>query len=210
MESLSKLVLSFSSLASLAWPAIFFWVIREFREPLKKLVESMHYRKLNYKNGSSEFTLDELSPRAVAGFYADHQIDEAPQKNLVSEPPHVLWVDDHPGNINMLVASLKKMGFKVDTAVSTKDGIEKFKANNHDIVISDLGRQGERKAGINLAKEVRILKPDTPFFIFCGTDSARDFRDEALNAGINQITSSGRELLNLLRVLKESYPSVQS
>jgi hypothetical protein len=58
MESLSTLL---SSLASLAWPAIFAVVIFKFSEPLKKLIESAQGRKFTLKVAGNELTMEEAS-----------------------------------------------------------------------------------------------------------------------------------------------------
>ncbi len=209
MEPLAKLL---SALASLAWPAIFAVLMFKFFEPLKKLIESARGRKFTIKVAGNELTMEEAS-EIQRQIVSDIQSKLAElEKRLSTSTPlalvlentqgrsskRILWVDDRPKNNSYLVASLEERGAKVDVALSTEEGIEKFKALPHDIVISDMGRPEGEKAGIDLAKRIRELNPRVPFFIFCGGWAARNLREEALAAGVSEITSSGTTLLSKL------------
>ncbi|MNT35707.1 acetoacetate metabolism regulatory protein AtoC [compost metagenome] len=110
----------------------------------------------------------------------------------------ILWVDDNPKNNSFLVASLEERGVRVDTALSTDEGMAKFKKLQYDIVLSDMGRPENEKAGIDLAQKIKAISPKTPVYIFCGSWAARNFRKEALSAGVAGITSSGTTLLSAL------------
>jgi len=209
MEPLANLL---SALASLAWPAICAVVIFIFFEPFKKLIESARGRKFTIKVAGNELTIEEAS-EIQRQTVSDIQSKLAElEKRLATSTPgafvlestpsriskRILWVDDLPKNNSFLVASLEERGAKVDVAVSTQDGIEKFKAIPYDIVVSDMGRPESDKAGIDLAKRIHKLNPHVPFFIFCGGWAARNLREEALAAGITEITSSGTTLLSQL------------
>lgn len=98
------------------------------------------------------------------------------------------------------MATLEDKGIKVDIALSTEEGIEKFKSLSYDIVISDMGRPEGEMAGIDLARKIRTLNKDVPLFIFCSKWAAQNLREEALQAGINEITSSGTTLLSRLPI----------
>jgi CheY-like chemotaxis protein len=130
----------------------------------------------------------------------------SPQALLTSEPvslsnsKRVLWVDDRPKNNSFYVATLEDKGIKVDIALSTEEGINKFKSLSYDFVISDMGRPEGEKAGIDLARKIRALNKDVPLFVFCGKWAAQNHREEALQAGINEITSSGTTLLSRLPI----------
>jgi CheY-like chemotaxis protein len=209
MEPLAKLL---SALASLAWPAIFAVLMFVFFEPLKKLIESARGRKFTIKVAGNELTMEEAS-EIQRQIVSDIQSKLAElEKRLATSTPEalvlestpsrsskrILWVDDRPKNNSFLVASLEERGAKVDVALSTKEGIEKFKALPYDIVLSDMGRPEGEKAGIDLAKRIRELNPRVPVFIFCGGWAARNLREEALAAGVREITSSGTTLLSQL------------
>lgn len=209
MESLSHLL---SALSSLAWPAIFAVMIFKFSEPLKNLIESARGRKFTIKVAGNELSMEEASEQQRL-IVSDIQskLAELEKRLLVNstEPlkltnsifrssKQILWVDDRPKNNSFLVASLVEQGVKIDIALSTEEGVEKFKTGHYDIVISDMGRPEGEKAGIDLAKKIKALNASIPFFIFCGNWAARNLEEESLNAGVTGITSSGTTLLSVL------------
>ena len=209
MEPLAKLL---TALASLAWPAIFAVVIFKFFYPLQKLFESALGRKFTIKVAGNELTMEEASEiqrqtvsdiqsklaeierRLASGTPASLALDTNPSRSS----KRILWVDDQPKNNSFLVAALEEKGAKVDVVLSTEEGVQKFKGISYDIVLSDMGRPEGEKAGIDLAKKIRSLNPQVPFFIFCGSWAARYLREEAIAAGVNGITSSGTTLLSQL------------
>lgn len=209
MEPIATLL---SALASLAWPAIFAVCIFMFFEPLKKLIESARGRKFTIKVAGNELTMEEASEiqrqtvndiQSKLAELEKRLASNTPQAFVLESTPsrsskRILWVDDRPKNNSFLVAYLEERGAKVDVALSTQEGIDKFKATPYDIVLSDMGRPEGGKAGIDLAKRIRELNPRVPFFIFCGGWAAHNLREEALAAGVTEITSSGTTLLSQL------------
>jgi CheY-like chemotaxis protein len=209
MESFSHLL---SALSSLAWPAIFAAMLFKFSEPLKKLIESARGRKFTIKVAGNELTMEEASEQQrlivsdiqskLAELEKRLSMNATEPLNITSTPmrssKHILWVDDRPKNNSFLVASLGEQGVKIDIALSTEEGVEKFKTGQYDMVISDMGRPEGEKAGIDLAKKIRMLNTSIPFFIFCGSWAARNLKEESINAGVTHITSSGTSLLSVL------------
>ncbi len=208
MESFSHLL---SALSSLAWPVIFAAMLFKFSEPLKKLIESARGRKFTIKVAGNELTMEEASEqqRLIVSDIQSKLAELEKRLSITTEPlnltsapmrssKHILWVDDRPKNNSFLVASLGEQGVKIDIALSTEEGVEKFKTGQYDMVISDMGRPEGEKAGIDLAKKIRALNTSIPFFIFCGSWAARNLKEESLNAGVTRITSSGTTLLSVL------------
>lgn len=207
MESLAHVL---NALASLAWPALFGVVLFRFSDPLKKLIESARGRKFTIKVAGNELTMEEVSEqqRVIVSDIQqklaelEKRLSHGNDEPLPSSPPRskkrILWVDDRPKNNSLLVASLEERGVIVDIALTTEDGIEKFKATEYDILISDMGRPESEKAGIDFAEKVRTLNQVVPIYIFCGGWAARNLKDESLKAGVTAITSSGTTLLSLL------------
>ncbi|WP_259694629.1 hypothetical protein [Proteus mirabilis] len=52
-----------------------------------------------------------------------------------------------------MIETLKINHIDVDTSLSTSDAIEKIKSNNFDVIISDMGRPEDDRAGITLTKK---------------------------------------------------------
>lgn len=209
MESLAKLI---SALSSLAWPALFVILLYKFYQPLKSLLESAKGRKFTIKVAGNELTMEEASEqqRKIVNdiqskladvkkrLGSDQSITLSSEATKVIKNKRILWVDDNPKNNSFLVASLQERGNSVDTALSTYEGIQKFKSQSYDIIISDMGRPEDKKAGITLVKAIRALGSDVPFYIFCGRWAARNLRDEAIANGVSEITTSGTTLLSRL------------
>ncbi len=79
----------------------------------------------------------------------------------------VLVIDDDVDMCALLSRFLGKNGYMVDTAHSSSRGIEKFKAGNFDIVISDF-RLGEKKDGKDVLLEIKQHNPATIVLIMTG------------------------------------------
>lgn len=214
MDALAKLV---SALASLAWPLLFAVLLYHLYVPIRTLVESARGRKFTIKVAGNELTMEEASEQQRA-IVSDLQTKVAElEKRFASDiaslprtvnvssasSKRILWVDDIPKNNSYLVASLEERGIRVDVALSTDEALGKFKNTQYDIVISDMGRPEGSKAGLDLTTKLKELRPNIPVFIFCGGSAARNLRDEALRAGVTEITSSGTTLLSALPLTNE-------
>lgn len=79
----------------------------------------------------------------------------------------VLVIDDDVDMCALLSRFLGKHGYIVDTAHSSSKGIEKFKAGNFDVVISDF-RLGEKKDGKDVLLEIKQHNPSTIVLIITG------------------------------------------
>jgi CheY-like chemotaxis protein len=209
MDNLAKLV---SALASLAWPVVLAALLFKLHVPIRTLLESALKRKFTIKVAGNELTMEEASEQQRA-IVSDLQnklaelekrlnLGPAPVEAQMATPPasgkRILWVDDKPRNNSYLVATLEERGVRVDTALSTLEGVAQFKKMTYDIVVSDMGRPESEKAGIDLTRKIKLVSPQTPVYIFCGTWAARTLRAEALAAGVAEITSSGSTLLSAL------------
>jgi CheY-like chemotaxis protein len=110
----------------------------------------------------------------------------------------ILWVDNNPKNNSFVIASLETRGDKIDVALTTQEGLEKFKAYHYDLVITDMARPDSEKAGILLTKQLKAIKPSIPVYIFCSYWTAKYMRNEALSEGVDEITSSATSLMGFV------------
>jgi CheY-like chemotaxis protein len=215
MDALAKLV---SALASLAWPLVFAVLLYKLYIPIRTLVESARGRKFTIKVAGNELTMEEASEQQrvmvsdlqtkFAELEKRLNTGLAPLQSPIGASPtsskRILWVDDQPKNNSFLVASLEERGAKVDIALSTEEALAKLKKTQYDIVLSDMGRPEGDKAGLDLTRKLEELNIKTPVYIYCGGWAARNLRDEALKAGVVEITSSGTTLLSVLPLSDES------
>lgn len=209
-----------SGLAALAWPALFLVLLLRFSPSISKVIQSAVRRKFTIKVGGNELTMEEVSeqqrllindiqeqlvslqkhveqtggPAAQGGAAAMESTGEVVHK--------ILWVDDYPGNNASIIAHLSDLGVDVTTALSTKEGLRKFSAGHYDAVLSDMGRreggENNHRAGVDLARQIREIDSEIPFFIFCSRRGKARSEEEALRAGANGVTTSGVELLRWL------------
>jgi len=206
---MGELAALLSALASLAWPLIVAAFLFLLMEPIKQLVASAKARKFTIKVAGNELTMEEASElqrkivsdlqTAVAGLekrIGEAHADSKPAgRSTSTKGKRFLWVDDHPKNNSYLVAWLEERGASVNTALSTEKGVEKFRANHYDVVLSDMGRGEGADAGVDLVGRIRAIDQKTPVFIFCSSRAAAEFGEEARRAGANLVTSSSTELL---------------
>lgn len=228
MENISTIL---QGLAALAWPVIVIILLFSFRESLKGLFESAKLRKFTLKIAGNELTMEEASEQQLA-LIADtqKQIVEL-QKNvemLLQEQKtevqikgkmpfrelkqsvvnSILWVDDNPKNNAFLIETLIKQGIHVVTALSTADGLAKFKHRRFDRIVSDLVRieDGIRNssAGLELSQQIRDLDPNVPIIIYTSTPPSVGSRQMVQKAGATDITASPTALLSLLQIVSAS------
>lgn len=107
----------------------------------------------------------------------------------------VLWVDDNPANNELAVRALRKLGLDVEQVTSTEAATAAVQRRRFDLVISDMGRKDDMRAGYSLLKLLRDSGSEMPFFIFAGSDSPA-FRREAAERGAQLSTNDMLELVD--------------
>lgn len=78
----------------------------------------------------------------------------------------ILWVDDRPKNNQQLQQSLQALGMTIRLAESAERAMERLAHERFDLVISDMGRQDEPRAGYALLEQMRNAGIKLPL-IFC-------------------------------------------
>ncbi len=78
----------------------------------------------------------------------------------------ILVIDDEALILDTMSKDLADQGYQVNTAKNGEEGIRKFREGKHDLVITDLVMEG--LDGIQVAKEVKELKPDTKIIFITG------------------------------------------
>lgn len=92
------------------------------------------------------------------------------QSIIKSEPPNsigrLLWVDDHPENNNVEKAFLEKHNITVYQVTSTEAALTSLSLYQYEAIISDMGRDREVLAGLDLLKTLRERGNQTPFLMY--------------------------------------------
>jgi len=78
----------------------------------------------------------------------------------------VLWVDDHPENNVKERDFLEGRRIAVYEVTSSDDAMKLLSMYKYDAVISDMGRNGNPLAGLELIREMRARKNYTPFVLY--------------------------------------------
>jgi CheY-like chemotaxis protein len=113
----------------------------------------------------------------------------------------ILWVDDNPGNNALVLRALQRLRLDVVQETSTEAGLAAMAKRHFDLVISDMGRGDNLRAGYDLLAAVRDRDPKLPFLIFSGADKP-EFRREAKARGAQLSTNDVIELIDtIVRVL---------
>lgn len=107
----------------------------------------------------------------------------------------VLWVDDNPNNNFLAVRALGKLRLDIEQVTNTDAALAHLRNRNFDLVISDMGRGANMRAGYDLLERIRADGHTMPFFIFAGSDTP-EFRREAAARGAQLSTNDMLELID--------------
>ncbi len=109
----------------------------------------------------------------------------------------ILWVDDNLRNNELVVRALKRLQFDVELAESTEAGLAAMTRRHFHLVISDMGRGANMRAGYDLLAAIRGAGNEVPFLIFAGSDTP-EFRREAAEKGAQLSTNDMVELMDAI------------
>lgn len=220
MDSIIKLI---EALASLAWPAIAFYVIFSYRRQISSLIESAKNREFEIEVAGQKLSMKEANQqqqkfitdlqeqvielrKKVEGFGVPPEVEfTEPPTEIRSSAPHsnaVLWVDDNPKNNSYFIDLLQSRGYRVDLAVSTPDALSKLSKSNYRLILSDMGRtergQYIENAGVNLLEETRRKNVIVPYVFYCSSQKASQFQEQVKELGGHAMTSSPTDLRAIL------------
>jgi CheY-like chemotaxis protein len=189
---LFQLVLSF--LQVIIWPLSVLIILFYVRTPLKKFLEDLI--EVNLKAGPIETTAKRkqlIEAAASLGAATAHwqnvaQDDQhihdvektkdiakaveqlvTPRTARLLEGASVLWVDDRPMNNTYEKHALEALGIQFTISKSTEDAVERLQKKAYDLIISDMGRPPDQRAGYTLLEKVKAMGLTTPFIIYAGS-----------------------------------------
>lgn len=109
----------------------------------------------------------------------------------------VLWVDDQPSNNRYERQALEALGLTVENSISTDDAMKKLSRKTYNLVISDMGRPADARAGLTLLEQMRRLGYNTPYIIYASS-RVLDLREEAKSLGAFDCTNKATELFKFV------------
>jgi CheY-like chemotaxis protein len=200
--------------AVLAWPAVVLLVLHRFGPALKRFLDNL--RGVKISGGGLEAQLEAAANLAAAAATAPPDPDKASAseaakhaaevvaESLLRTPARrarksrILWVDDNPENNAAIRRSFEALGIEVASATSTEEALTALGSKRFDLVISDMGRPPDGRAGYTLLSEMRERRIRLPFLIFAAGGNAPSNRREARERGADGSTNNGTELFSMV------------
>jgi excisionase family DNA binding protein len=131
-------------------------------------------------------------------------------KDRVGDRPRVLVVDDEQAVRDLLAKTLTMAEYDVDAAQDGASAIERLRAVEYDLLITDLKMPG--MDGLSVIREARRIAPDLPVIIITGY-STEASAIEAINLGVAGYLTKPFRLPRILaataRALGEPVPATE-
>lgn len=111
-------------------------------------------------------------------------------------PPRILWVDDKPDNNLREREAMAAFSVQFDLALSTDEALQRLRASKFDLIISDMGRPGDARAGYTLLQALRERGDATRYVLY--TSSCSDAQmQEARTRGALGCSTQISQLMQL-------------
>jgi two-component system, OmpR family, alkaline phosphatase synthesis response regulator PhoP len=98
----------------------------------------------------------------------------------------ILIIDDDPDILDSMKIILEKNGFATVSAVSGKDGVEKFKKKKPDLVLCDMMME-KIDSGINVAKAINRISRKIPIFLISNIGTATAYNVDVDKLGFKGV-----------------------
>lgn len=110
----------------------------------------------------------------------------------------ILWVDDRPQNNRQLQQSLQASGMTIHLAETTEQAMERLRRERFDLVISDMGRSDDSRAGYVLLEQMRNAGIKLPLIFYSAGGNLPEHKRLAQERGAFGSTNKGTELFRLV------------
>lgn len=205
-------------LGVLLWPAVFVFMLVRFHSAITDFVSTLG--EFSFKAAGIEATAKVRAQAAasLAAANTSHPESEAsPQATLQetrgaaqvatnaitpqvirrAERSTVLWVDDNPDNNLHEREALEIVGVSFVISKSTEDALDQVSRQTFDLIISDMGRPPDPRAGYTLLDKLRANGSQVPFIIYAGS-RAPEHQAEAKRHGALGCTNRPNELFEMV------------
>ncbi len=144
----------------------------------------------------SAIELAEKSPQwnvEVPSMDKEKVLRRVKQHMKILQDATILWVDDHPENNRNERKMFHQLAVQVDIAKSTDDALDMLKHQTYDLILSDMSRDDNTSAGINLLQQLRDANNRIQMVFYVGVlDHSKGSPAQAFG-----ITNRPDELLHL-------------
>ena len=190
-------------LPDILWIALIFFVVIKFKAPITQLLSRLGSVKIGemelqfvshafesiFKNASTHQRWPAVKVNKENQLLITNRINRL--KNRISGRK-ILWVDDHPEFIEIELSLLKQINVDYVTVTNTADALKKLSKQNFDVVISDIDRDSNSRAGLDMLSEFKKSNITTPVIFYVG-----NIQKTGTPAGAFGITNEPDKLLHL-------------
>jgi CheY-like chemotaxis protein len=226
MNTLTKFLESVTLLfQALFWPLIVLFILINLIKPLKKLLNDNNLSDLIIRAGptgleatikkqqivgslaaasATQVKLAETTDKPIPPALNVQEITKLVDKVVTSSSfqrlsgATALWVDDMPSNNTYVRNALEELGIRFTICISTDDALKQLRYKMYDLIISDMGRPPDLRAGYTLLERVQEMKITTPFIIYAAGGRKSENQDEAIRKGAYGSTSGSDGLFALV------------
>ena len=101
-------------------------------------------------------------------------IDAKTSPEIIKGSETILFIDDEISILKMAKKMFERLGYKVQTAATSQEALEKFKLNpdHFDLVITDMTMP--HMTGVKLSEKIKAIRPDIPIIICTGHSTLID------------------------------------
>ncbi|NET39267.1 MAG: response regulator [Cyanothece sp. SIO1E1] len=216
VDNIVKLIEAITQLLNvLIWPGVIVFILIRFGRDLRQFFSSLG--ELTLKGAGFEASLKKKQAEAAAALAAaaasrtdgDIAHEEAAQEariatDVVAEAvtprairqaskSSVLWVDDRPNNNIYERQALETLGVSFVLATSTDEALKHISRRRFDMIISDMGRPPDSRAGYTLLDKLRDAGDKTPFIIYAGSRAPEHVAESRQHGAIG-CTNNANEL----------------
>lgn len=201
---------------ALIWAVVVVIFLVLFRAPIARFLERLSQLTVKADKSGVEFSFDtnraqaELA-RAIsrspsisqqgppdAREIAETVQTAAPLKQAARfSRSEVLWVDDNPNNNIHERKAFEAIGLRFTLARSTGEALGILEERSFAVIISDMGRPPDARAGYTLLDRLRSQGDNTPFIIYAGSRSPKH-QEETASHGGQGCTNHPEELFKLV------------
>jgi len=183
--SWAELAKILTAVAAVAWPAVILYVIYLLRESLPDAVgrlsglEVVGVKLAMADSKQAMFNAFELAEKnrkwsaQATDAEKERALNKAKSRLKVYDGAEILWVDDLPSNNRNESRMLRNFGAHIAFACSTKEALDAIKTGNNegkpfDLVVSDIARPPDDKAGLKMLEGFRAKGIALPFIFYIG------------------------------------------
>lgn len=192
VDNIVKLIDSVTQLLNvLVWPGVIVFILIRFGRDLRQFFSSLG--ELTLKGAGFEASLKKKQAQATAALAAASAsrtdkdstsegamqdaksaadvVAEAVTPTVVKRASQstILWVDDRPNNNVYERQALEALGLNFVLAKSTDEALQHLRHKRFALIISDMGRPPDPRAGYTLLDQLRAAGNKTPFIIYAGS-----------------------------------------